>query len=168
MPKSDQGISVAKYQVIPRTLIFIRRGDRVLLLKGSPRKRLWANLYNGIGGHIERGEDVYSSACRELAEETGLVCANLWICGTVMVDAGQTTGVAIFILRGEYESGNLIESVEGSLEWVEITRLNSFPLVEDLKVILPRILAMKPGDPPFSAVYTYNDEDRLQIRFGNE
>lgn len=168
MPKNDQGIHIPKYQVVPRTLIFISRGEQVLLLKGAPHKRLWANLYNGIGGHIERGEDVLSSARRELAEETGLTCSNLWLCGTVMVDTSPTTGVAIFILRGEYESGRLIESDEGSLEWVEVSQLNRYHLVEDLKIILPRILSQNPGDPPLSAVYTYDDQDRLQIRFGND
>jgi predicted NUDIX family phosphoesterase len=57
MPKSDQGVHTKRYQIIPRVLIFIFDGDRVLLIKGAPNKRLWANQYNGIGGHIERGED---------------------------------------------------------------------------------------------------------------
>ena len=52
MPKSDQGIDVSlkhqRYTVIPRTLVFITRSDCVLLLRGSPQKRIWANQYNGI------------------------------------------------------------------------------------------------------------------------
>ena len=58
MPKQDQGIDVSlkrqRFTVIPRTLVFITRGDHVLLLRGSAQKRIWANKYNGIGGHIER------------------------------------------------------------------------------------------------------------------
>ena len=67
MPSSDQGVTHDRYTLIPRTLIFLTRGERVLLLKGAPHKRLWANRYNGVGGHIERGEDVLTSARRELA-----------------------------------------------------------------------------------------------------
>ena len=51
--------------LIPRTLIFLTCRDLVLLLKGAPHKRLWANRYNGIGGHIERGEDVLTAAQRD-------------------------------------------------------------------------------------------------------
>ncbi|MDP3183744.1 MAG: NUDIX domain-containing protein, partial [Anaerolineales bacterium] len=66
MPASEQGVSRDRYMLIPRTLIFLRRGDSVLLIKGAPHKRLWANKYNGVGGHLERGEDVLSAARREL------------------------------------------------------------------------------------------------------
>ena len=72
MPSSDQGISTDRYMLIPRVLIFLTRGDTVLLLKGAPTKRLWANQYNGIGGHVERGEDVLSAARRELMEEVAI------------------------------------------------------------------------------------------------
>ena len=58
MPKADQGVEVSlsrdRYTVIPRTLCFVTRGDRVLLLRGALTKRIWANKYNGIGGDVER------------------------------------------------------------------------------------------------------------------
>ena len=53
MGKEDQGLATGKerYQVVPRVLVFLRNGADALLLKGAPDKRIWANLYNGIGGH---------------------------------------------------------------------------------------------------------------------
>ncbi|MCC6299789.1 MAG: hypothetical protein IT314_10855 [Anaerolineales bacterium] len=52
MPLSDQGTTSNRYTLIPRTAIFLRRRDSYLLLKGAPTKRLWANKYNGLGGHL--------------------------------------------------------------------------------------------------------------------
>ena len=57
MPVSDQGITLDRYMLIPRTMIFLRRENSYMLLKGAPTKRLWAGRYNGIGGHVERGDD---------------------------------------------------------------------------------------------------------------
>ena len=42
MPQSDQGVNRDRYMLIPRTIIFLRRGDSYLLIKGAPTKRLWA------------------------------------------------------------------------------------------------------------------------------
>ncbi len=166
MPKSDQGVNAYRYRVIPRTLIFITRGEAVLMIHGAPHKRLWANRYNGVGGHIERGEDVLTAARRELNEETGLSVSDLWLCGTVLVDASDEIGISIYILRGEYEGGELQRSVEGELEWIERERIFSLPLVEDLPVLLPRILLMRRGESPFAARTGYDEQDHLFVRFG--
>jgi 8-oxo-dGTP diphosphatase len=170
MPKSEQGVTADRYSIIPRTLIFIVRREAgqesVLLIKGAPIKRLWANQYNGIGGHVERGEDVLSSARRELKEETGLECGDLHLVGTVLIDAAEQRGIGLFVFRGDDSQGELVESHEGQLEWVSVDELGGYPLVEDLQTILPRVLSMRAGDAPFAARYFYNDKDELQIVFG--
>ncbi len=165
MPKSDQGVFDDRYKVVPRSLIFITEEERVLLLKGAPDKRLWANQYNGIGGHIEKGEDIFSATKRELVEETGLSITELLLCGLIMVDASPTTGICIFVFKGEYKGGRIVPSNEGSLEWIPFGEIMNFPLVEDLRTILPVVLSHKPTDQLFSARYSYDSENELQIVF---
>ncbi len=166
MPASDQGVNRERYMLIPRTLIFLTRGEKVLLLKGDKNKRLWPGLYNGVGGHIELGEDVLSAAMREIHEETGLAPSKLWLCGTLTVDTQSNPGVCVFIFKGEIPQGDPIISKEGALEWVKISDVNQLPLVEDLPFLLPKVLAMRYGEAPFSAHSKYDDEGKLVNTFG--
>ena len=164
MPQSDQGVTGDRYTVIPRTAIFLRREDAFLLLKGAPSKRLWANKYNGLGGHVEKGEDVLSAAKRELFEETGLT-ADLWLCGTLIVDSGPV-GIALYLFGGECQEGEVKPSREGTGEWIPFDRIDELSVVEDLLILLSKIRGMKRGDPPFSARSYYDEQERLIVEFG--
>lgn len=169
MPKTDQGIEVSlkrdRYTVIPRTLVFITRGDQVLLLRGSARKRIWANKYNGIGGHIERDEDIYSAAHREVIEETGLEVEDLRLVGLINIDGDQPTGIMLFVFVAESRSGEPVPSEEGTLEWIARDQITQVDLVEDLPIILPRSINRPIDALPFFAHYRYNEQEQLVIRF---
>ena len=106
----QQTRAAGRHLVTPRVLIFLTRGrDRaqeVLLLKGAPDKRLWANRYNGLGGHVEATEDVYAAARREVQEEAGIAVDGLALRGIVTIDAGSDAqgprpGVLMFVFTGE-------------------------------------------------------------------
>jgi 8-oxo-dGTP diphosphatase len=162
MSLAGQRLQPDRYSVIPRTLTFLTRPGEVLLMRVPPGRGAWAGRYNGIGGHIERGEDPQSSAIREVREETGFIVGDLQLRGVVLVDTGGIPGIALYLFTGEGPAGPPAASVEGTAEWIRTTQLAQTPLVEDLPTILPRLL--ENPDRPFSAVYTYSGDGALSIR----
>jgi 8-oxo-dGTP diphosphatase len=164
MPASEQGVDLSRYMLIPRVLIFVRRGASVLLIKGAAAKRIWANKYNGVGGHVEPGEDILSAARRELLEETGLI-ADLWLCGTVLVDTRENPGIGIYVFTGECPEGQPRSSAEGQVEWVSFSDVSSLPVVDDLPFFLERIQKLQRGQAAFSARSYYDREQKLTMEF---
>jgi 8-oxo-dGTP diphosphatase len=168
MPAAAQAPDKKRYQFIPRVLVFLSRGEDVLLIKGAPTKRVWPNLYNGLGGHVERGESIWQAAHREIQEESGLSAQSLWLCATVAINTGDAeAGILMFVFRGEAE-GEMKASDEGGLEWVTPSRLPALEMVEDIPTLLPRIMALQPADAPIWGYYDYDNEGKLKIRFEDE
>ncbi|MDX2140482.1 MAG: NUDIX domain-containing protein [Chloroflexota bacterium] len=169
MPASEQGAAHpdGRWLTINRTLTFVRNGEDVLLLKRAPTKRIFPNRYNGVGGHIERGEDVFTSAQREIVEETGLDVRDLRLRAIYLVDANAATGISVFAFTAYSDSRDLIECDEGTLEWVPIADITSRDLVEDLPIMLPRMLAMSDCDAPLFVHLSYNDAGEMQLTFNS-
>ena len=170
MGRSEQGVqaSAARYNVIPRVLVFVLDGGDVLLLKGAPDKRIWAGRYNGVGGHVEPDEDVYAAARRETHEETGLEVRDLRFEGLVNIDAGAPTGIMLAVFTAHSDARETTPSAEGTLEWVSLAQIDELDLVEDVPVLLARIAARADGAAPFFARYWYDDGDRLRIAFAGD
>jgi len=166
MGKEDQGAPDGRYQLIARTLCFITHQDEILLLKGAPDKRLWANLYNGVGGHVEPGEDFATAARREIGEETQLAVPEIRLCGLITIEVEPAHGIVIGVFRGEADAKMASPSAEGELVWFS---QNSLPpaeeMVEDLPILLDRVLNARPATPPFCAHYHYDQQNQLVISF---
>jgi hypothetical protein len=63
------------------------------------------------------------------------------LCGTVLIDASEDVGIGIYVFRGEFSGQHaLVASHEGELHWVKVENLNQVQLVEDLPVLLPKVL----------------------------
>lgn len=168
MGAKEQGADATdgRWLVIPRTLCFVLSQGAVLLMKRAPHKRVFPNRYNGVGGHIERDEDPLTSAKREILEETGLAVRDLRLRGVYNIDTGENTGIMLYIFTAHSDQRTLIQdSPEGTLHWIDPNTLDHLDLVEDLPLILPRILAMGDQDAPFFVHVSYDHDDHIVMRF---
>lgn len=158
MDPNDQGVQTENYTVIPRSLVFLTKDDAILLLKGAPNKRLWANKYNGIGGHVEPGESPLQCAIRELREETGITSRNLQLRAVIHITMPTPPGIILFVYLGEALTITPHPSTEGTPEWINKTDYPHLNLVEDLYTLLPRVL--EPG-PLFHGTYELSSNGLL-------
>lgn len=171
MGADQQGTDVTKgrWLTMPRTLSFVMNGDAVLLLKRTTHKRVFPNQYNGLGGHVERDEDLYSSAWREIEEESGLQVHSLKLRSIHNIDAGGGTGILLFVFTAISDTRALREDCpEGKLEWIPKDRVFELDLVEDLPELLARIFAMDDDQPPAYAHVSYDENDRILLRFRDD
>lgn len=168
MGAKEQGADATggRWLTIPRTLCFVLNGDDVLLMKRASHRRVFPNQYNGVGGHIERGEDPLTSALREIKEETGLTVRDVNLRAVYNIDAGQMTGILLFVFTAVADSRDVPPEVdEGTLHWVNLDTIHLLDLVEDLPHILPRIVQMKQGDRPLFVHVSYDQDDTIRMRF---
>ena len=146
MGANEQGANATagRWLTVPRTLCFVLNGDDILLMKRSPHKRIFPNRYNGVGGHIERDEDPLTSARREIKEESGLNVRDVRLKAIYNIDAGEATGILLFVFTAVSDSRAVNANDEGTLQWVPRGEIFSLDLVEDLPLMLPRIFMMQP------------------------
>jgi len=138
-----------RYKVIPRTLIFVFHGDKILLMQ----KDKWRRRFNALGGHIERGEDVLTSAARELWEEAGITTPSMQIVGNILIDGMNSPGICIFLVRCDVEDTAYNQGAEGYLEWVDIHELPNLPVLPDLTDLVGRVNQAHSGGEFFCLHY---------------
>ncbi len=154
----------SKYQVVPRTLIFIEREEEILLIHKNKRDSFGFSKLNGIGGHIEKGEEPYEAAKREIFEESGLTIEELDLVAIIFIDIGNNPGILLFVFKAKYPGGSLKESDEGGLVWIKRSSINyTKNLVKDIHFLLELSDSHEEGSPLIFAKYLYDESGRLRI-----
>lgn len=91
------------------------------------------------GGHLEKGEAFYSSAVREVFEETGLLVSNLESCGVIhWINTDTDDRYVVFCYRTETFEGTLKSDCdEGKLTWLTLDELEKMKAENDFSLYLP-------------------------------
>lgn len=153
------------YTPIVGTLGYVLSEDRnkVLMVHRTAREHDYhMGKFNGLGGKMERGEDVETALRREIFEEAGIKALDVTLRGTI-----NWTGFGpkfedwlgfIFIITS-YEGEVNSHSPEGPLEWIAIKDLKSLPMWEGDKLFLPLVFDHDPR--VFHGFMPYENETPL-------
>jgi len=156
MTSSPQVLIPSRYHVVPRTILFIFADGKVLLQKGAVNKKINAGLWNGLGGHIEPHEDVYSAAKRELFEEAGIQSDKLVLCGTIMIEVTAVEGILLFVFACKKEGLEVADSSEGKLDWFPVDRIPTNEIVDDVPDLIGRVKNTMESGKQFHLLYSYD------------
>ena len=149
------------YTPILATLAYVLSPDgRQVLLVHRNRRPDDAHFgkYNGLGGKLDRGEDVVAGMRREVREEAGLECETVTLRGTISWPGFGRQGEDWFVFIFRVDRWNGVpkkDNPEGMLEWVEVERLMELPLWEGDRNFLP--LVFERTDRQFHGVMPYRD-----------
>ena len=87
--------------------------------------------FNGVGGKLERDEDVASCMVREIKEETGLAVKSMRLRGTVAwADFGprKEDWLGFVFVVDAFEGEPRARNEEGTLSWQRIDELGKLPM----------------------------------------
>ena len=149
------------YTPIVATLGYVLSPDRsqVLLIHRNARPDdQHLGKYNGLGGKIERDEDVVAGMRREIHEEAGIDCDAMTLRGTISWPGfgkhGEDWLGFVFVITA-YSGTPFERNPEGTLEWVPVEKIMTLPLWDGDRHFLPLVFDTDPR--PFHGVMPYRD-----------
>ena len=137
------------------TLCYVRREGKTLMVHRIKKANdMHQGKWNGLGGKFEPGETPEQCAVREIFEESGLLAQNPVLKGILTFPGfanDEDWYAFVFVVR--HFSGDLIDSPEGQLQWIDDERLLELNLWEGDLIFLPWL------DRPdfFSARFVYKN-----------
>lgn len=113
-------------------LCLLEDNDKILLQNRV--KEDWQG-YALPGGHVEPGEMFVNAVIREMQEETGLEIRNPRLVGVKQfpIEDGR---YVVLLFKATQWSGTLKSSDEGTMEWLEYSRLPAVNTALDLETLV--------------------------------
>lgn len=118
------------------TLCYIEKDDKYLMMhRVKKEKDLNKDKWVGVGGHFEADESPEDCLLREVKEETGLTLTAWRFRGIVTFLSNQwpETEYMCLYTADEFE-GEMTACDEGTLEWVEKSKVYELPIWEGDKI----------------------------------
>ena len=142
------------------TLCYIKKDGKTLMLHRTKKKNdIHEGKWVGVGGKIEKGESPEECAVREVFEETGLKAEELKLRGLLTFpDFNNSEDWYGYLYVVEKFSGEIIESPEGDLKWVEDSKLFELDMWEGDELFMRWMME----DRMFSAEFVYDENEKMK------
>lgn len=120
--------TLKQYTKIYTSDVFVIFQDQLLLLKRSPEKKVFPNVWVVPGGHVEQNESHLDCAMRELEEETGIVaglkCWRLvYVAKHRHIDRLEEFNIFGFLVDLKKKPNKVKLTKEGQLRWIKISEI---------------------------------------------
>lgn len=120
------------------TLCYVKNNKKTLMLHRVKKKKdIHQGKWNGLGGKFELSESPEECVIREVKEESGLNIINPKLHGIItfpMFDGKKDWYVFVFTVRKF--TGNIIDSKEGNLMWVDDNDLTDLNLWDGDRIFM--------------------------------
>ena len=124
--------------MILATLCYIKHdGCTLMIHRNKKANDIHEGKWNGLGGKFERGETPEECAVREVYEESGLSIRDPKLCGLLMFPNFKGNDWYVFVFTATEFDGELIDSSEGSLEWISDENILELNLWESDHIFMP-------------------------------
>jgi len=128
--------------VDPATLVFVVRGEQMLLIR--KKRGLGAGKINGPGGRLEAGETPLECAVREVREELGVTPLRLSYAGENSFQFADGYSIHVHVYRAEDCECEPVETDEAAPLWVRVDRVPYAEMWADDILWVPLLLRRQP------------------------
>ncbi len=149
-------------KTINATLCYIQKNDKTLMLYRNKKDNdIHEGKWNGLGGKLEKGESPEECVVREVLEESGLSLLNQKLAGIITFPNfdGKHDWI-VYLYKSDSFIGNIVDSNEGTLEWIDTNQLLNLNLWAGDKVFLKWMLEGK----FFSAKFNYSNGELIDYK----
>ncbi len=128
---------------IRRTLLFLRRGDQILL--AMKKRGFGVGRWNGVGGKLEPGETIEQALVREAEEEIGATPTSYWRVAELDFAQDAETDdpwhMYVYAYLCDEWAGEPVESDEMAPQWYALDAIPYATMWQDDEHWLPLVLA---------------------------
>ncbi|MAP67158.1 MAG: DNA mismatch repair protein MutT [Candidatus Marinimicrobia bacterium] len=142
------------------TLCYIKKNNKTLMLHRVKKENdMHKNKWNGLGGKLIPGESPEECVIREIKEESGLNIKTPSLKGIITFPKfDNIEDWLVFVFTANQFSGDLIDSDEGNLKWIDDSDLLNLNMWEGDKIFIPWLSKNK----LFSAKFYYSNNNYVK------